>query len=183
MQEQRDSSTPSDMRKYYAQMPGTQVNIPKPKNNTIGIIVSYVMLAAILAYVVYDTPAEKEAEVVVEKKAAPEKKIIPKPVAASIVVSAPLWLNAPESIDMEVVEDMRVKFKVANHNAYPVTGVKVEFSFLDIEDARVGDTLQMTLEGVIEANGEMSFDDFTLGQYPAETISIAAKVLAVTAAQ
>ncbi|MGB2186777.1 MAG: hypothetical protein ACPH5P_08900 [Akkermansiaceae bacterium] len=178
MQEQRDSSTHPDMRKYHA-----QVNIPKPKNNTIGIIVSYVMLAAILAYVVYDTPAEKEAEVVVEKKAAPEKKIIPKPVAASIVVSAPLWLNAPESIDMEVVEDMRVKFKVANHNAYPVTGVKVEFSFLDIEDAKVGETLQMTLEDVIEANGEISFDDFTLGQYPAETISIAAKVLAVTAAQ
>lgn len=182
MQEHRYSSTGSEMRKYHARVSGTEVKIPKPKNNTIGIIVSYVMLAAILAYVIYDTPAEQE--VVVEKKKAPEKKVvIPKPVAESIVMSQPLWLNAPESVEMDIIEEMRVKFKLSNHNAYPVTAITLEFSFLDIDEKKVGETRRVTLEDVIGASDEMSFDDYTLGEYPAETMSIEGKVLAVSAAQ
>lgn len=170
------------MRKYHARVSGTEVKIPKPKDNTIGIIVGYVILAAILAYVIYDTPAEQE--VVVEKKEKPEKKVvIPKPVAESIVVSEPLWLNAPESIEMDVIEDMRVKFKLRNHNPYPVTAITLEFSFFDIDDNQLGEPRKVTFEDTIKASSEISFDDYTLGEYPAETMKIVGKALSVSAAQ
>jgi hypothetical protein len=114
---------------------------------------------------------------------APEKKIFLSPVADSIVLTAPLWMNPPEDINMVEVEDMVVKFKMTNHNAYPVTGITVRFSFHDISDVYLKGAREITFDDIIEASGEITFEDFVLGQYPSETIRVKGEVVSVAAAE
>ena len=180
MQKHQGSGNSSEMHRYNAQVAGGAVSIPKQKSNTIAIIVSFVLLAVIMAYVLYE-PAEPE--VVAPKVEAPEKKIFLSPVADSIVLSDPLWMNPPEDINMVEVEDMVVKFKMTNHNAYPVTGITVRFSFYDISDVYLKGAQEITFDDVIEASGEITFEDLVLGQYPSETIRVKGEVVSIAAAE
>ena len=84
---------------------------------------------------------------------------------------------------MSELEEMMVKFQMTNHNAYPVTKVKVKFSFYDILDNNLPGAVEKTVDEVIEASGDITVDDFVLGEYPKDTISIKAEVLAVSAAE
>ncbi|NCF12924.1 MAG: hypothetical protein GWP68_06050 [Verrucomicrobiaceae bacterium] len=154
--------------------------MPKQKSNTIAIIVSFVLLAVIMAYVLYE-PAEPE--VVAPKVEAPKEKISLSPVAESIVLTEPLWMNPPEDINMVEVEDMVVKFKMTNHNTYPVTGITVRFSFYDISGVDLEGAQEITFDDIIEASGEISLDDIVVGQYPIETIKVKGEVLSVAAAE
>ena len=181
MQKHQGSGNSSEMNRYNAQVAGGAVSIPKQKSNTIAIIVSFVLLAVTMAFVLYE-PAEP-AEVAAPEVEAPEKKIFLSPVVDSIVLTAPLWLNPPEDINMVEVEDMVVKFKMTNHNAYPVTGITVRFSFHDISDVYLKGAREITFDDIIEASGEITFEDFVLGQYPSETISVKGEVVSVAAAE
>ena len=156
--------------------------MPKQKSNTIAIIVSFVLLAVIMAYVLYE-PAEPELVVVAPKVEKPEEKIVLKPVAGSIVMTDPLWFNPPEDINMVAVEDMVVKFKMTNHNAYPVTGITVRFSFCDISGVDLKGAQKITFDDVIEASAEINFEDVVVGEYPSETIRVKGKVVSVAAAE
>ena len=180
MQKHQGSGNSSEMHRYNAQVAGGAVSIPKQKNNTIAIIVSFVLLAVTMAYVLYE-PAEPE--VVAPKVEKPEEKIVLKPVAGSIVMTDPLWLNPPEDINMVEVEDMVVKFKMTNHNAYPVTGITVRFSFCDISGVDLKGAQKITFDDVIEASAEINFEDVVVGEYPSETIRVKGKVVSVAAAE
>ena len=183
MQKHQGSGNSSEMHRYNAQVAGGAVSIPKQKSNTIAIIVSFVLLAVIMTFVLYDS-AEPEVVVVAPKVVeAPEKKIFLSPVADSIVLTAPLWMNPPEDINMVEVEDMVVKFKMTNHNAYPVTGITVRFSFHDISDVYLKGAREITFDDIIEASGEVAFEDLVLGQYPSETIRVKGEVVSVAAAE
>ena len=184
MQENQGSGNSSEMHRYNAQVADGAVSIPKQKNNTIAIIVSFVVLAVTMAYVLLYDPAEPEVDVVAPKVVeAPEEKIVLKPVADSIVLTAPLWMNPPEDINMVEVEDMRVKFKMTNHNTYPVTGITVRFSFCDISGVDLKGAQKITFDDVIEASAEINFEDVDVGEYPSETIRVKGKVVSVVAAQ
>ncbi|MGB2403278.1 MAG: hypothetical protein ACPIA7_07685 [Akkermansiaceae bacterium] len=162
---------------------GNAVAAPKKKDNTIAIIVSYVVLGLIMAYVIFDQDEPVAEVVIVPKIEKPAEKVVLNPVAASIVLSEPLWVNPPEDMTMSELEEMMVKFQMTNHNAYPVTEVKVKFSFYDILDNNLPGAVEKTVDEVIEASGEITVDDFVLGEYPRDTISIKAEVLAVSAAE
>ena len=181
MQKHQGSGNSSEMNRYNAQVAGGAVSIPKQKSNTIAIIVSFVLLAVTMAFVLYE-PAEP-AEVAAPEVEAPEKKIFLSPVVDSIVLTNPLWMNPPEDINMIEVEDMVVKFKMTNHNAYPVRGITVRFSFYDISDVDLKGAQEVTFDDVIEASGEVAFDDLVVGQYPSETISVKGEVVSVAAAE
>lgn len=180
MQKHQGSGNSSEMHRYNAQVAGGGVSMPKQKSNTIAIIVSFVLLAVIMAYVLYE-PAEPE--VVAPKVEAPKEKISLSPVAESIVLTEPLWMNPPEDINMVEVEDMVVKFKMTNHNTYPVTGITVRFSFYDISGVDLKGAQEITFDDIIEASGEISLDDIVVGQYPIETIKVKGEVLSVAAAE
>jgi len=181
MQKHQGSGNSSEMHRYNAQVAGGPPSMPKQKNNTIAIIVSFVVLAVTMAYVLYD-PAEPEV-VAAPKVEKPEEKIVLKPVADSIVLTAPLWMNPPEDINMVEVEDMRVKFKMTNHNTYPVTGITVRFSFCDISGVDLKGAQKITFDDVIEASAEINFEDVVVGEYPIETIRVKGEVVSVVAAQ
>ena len=166
------------MQKYHAQVQDSAVNIPKPKNNTIGIIVGYAIVVVILAYL-YEKPAEPEAVVIVQKEE-PKEIVVLNPVPASITLSEPLWLNAPEDIMLEQTEDMLVRFRMKNHNTYPVTGIRVEFTFFDLEGVDLGEAKVIAFDDVIEANEDKSYDEYNLGIYPRDTITVRSKVLSVS---
>ena len=180
MQKHQGSGNSSEMHRYYAQVAGGGASMPKQKSNTIAIIVSFGLLAVIMAYVLYE-PAEPE--VVAPKVEAPKEKIFLSPVADSIVLTEPLWMNPPEDINMVEVEDMVVKFKMTNHNTYPVTGITVRFSFYDISGVDLKGAQEITFDDIIEASGEISLDDIVVGQYPIETIKVKGEVLSVAAAE
>jgi hypothetical protein len=180
MQKHQGSGNSSEMHRYNAQVAGGGASMPKQKSNTIAIIVSFVLLAVIMAYVLYE-PAEPE--VVAPKVEAPKEKISLSPVAESIVLTEPLWMNPPEDINMVEVEDMVVKFKMTNHNTYPVTGITVRFSFYDISGVDLEGAQEITFDDIIEASGEISLDDIVVGQYPIETIKVKGEVLSVAAAE
>lgn len=180
MHKHQGSGNSSEMHRYDAQVAGGGASMPKQKSNTIAIIVSFVLLAVIMAYVLYE-PAEPE--VVAPKVEAPKEKIFLSPVADSIVLTEPLWMNPPEDINMVEVEDMVVKFKMTNHNTYPVTGITVRFSFYDISGVDLKGAQEITFDDIIEASGEISFDDIVVGQYPIETIKVKGEVLSVAAAE
>lgn len=180
MQKHQGSGNSSEMHRYDAQVAGGGASMPKQKSNTIAIIVSFVLLAVIMAYVLYE-PAEPE--VVAPKVEAPKEKISLSPVAESIVLTEPLWMNPPEDINMVEVEDMVVKFKMTNHNTYPVTGITVRFSFYDISGVDLEGAQEITFDDIIEASGEISLDDIVVGQYPIETIKVKGEVLSVAAAE
>jgi hypothetical protein len=84
---------------------------------------------------------------------------------------------------MVEVEDMVVKFKMTNHNTYPVTGITVRFSFYDISGVDLKGAQEITFDDIIEASGEISLDDIVVGQYPIETIKVKGEVLSVAAAE
>jgi hypothetical protein len=84
---------------------------------------------------------------------------------------------------MVEVEDMVVKFKMTNHNTYPVTGITVRFSFYDISGVDLEGAQEITFDDIIEASGEISLDDIVVGQYPIETIKVKGEVLSVAAAE
>jgi len=180
MHKHQGSGNSSEMHRYDAQVAGGGASMPKQKSNTIAIIVSFVLLAVIMAYVLYE-PAEPE--VVAPKVEAPKEKIFLSPVADSIVLTEPLWMNPPEDINMVEVEDMVVKFKMTNHNTYPVTGITVRFSFYDISGVDLKGAQEITFDDIIEASGEISLDDIVVGQYPIETIKVKGEVLSVAAAE
>jgi hypothetical protein len=180
MQKHQGSGNSSEMHRYNAQVAGGGASMPKQKSNTIAIIVSFVLLAVIMAYVLYE-PAEPE--VVAPKVEAPKEKISLSPVAESIVLTEPLWMNPPEDINMVEVEDMVVKFKMTNHNTYPVTGITVRFSFYDISGVDLEGAQEITFDDIIEASGEISLDDIVVGQYPIETIKVKGEVVSVAAAE
>lgn len=180
MHKHQGSGNSSEMHRYDAQVAGGGASMPKQKSNTIAIIVSFVLLAVIMAYVLYE-PAEPE--VVAPKVEAPKEKIFLSPVADSIVLTEPLWMNPSEDINMVEVEDMVVKFKMTNHNTYPVTGITVRFSFYDISGVDLKGAQEITFDDIIEASGEISFDDIVVGQYPIETIKVKGEVLSVAAAE
>lgn len=180
MQKHQGSGNSSEMHRYNAQVAGGGASMPKQKSNTIAIIVSFVLLAVIMAYVLYE-PAE--SEVVAPKVEAPKEKISLSPVAESIVLTEPLWMNPPEDINMVEVEDMVVKFKMTNHNTYPVTGITVRFSFYDISGVDLKGAQEITFDDIIEASGEISLDDIVVGQYPIETIKVKGEVVSVAAAE
>lgn len=180
MHKHQGSGNSSEMHRYNAQVAGGGASMPKQKSNTIAIIVSFVLLAVIMAYVLYE-PAEPE--VVAPKVEAPKEKIFLSPVADSIVLTEPLWMNPPEDINMVEVEDMVVKFKMTNHNTYPVTGITVRFSFYDISGVDLKGAQEITFDDIIEASGEISLDDIVVGQYPIETIKVKGEVLSVAAAE
>jgi hypothetical protein len=180
MQKHQGSGNSSEMHRYNAQVAGGGASMPKQKSNTIAIIVSFVLLAVIMAYVLYE-PAEPE--VVAPKVEAPKEKISLSPVAESIVLTEPLWMNPPEDINMVEVEDMVVKFKMTNHNTYPVTGITVRFSFYDISGVDLKGAQEITFDDIIEASGEISLDDIVVGQYPIETIKVKGEVVSVAAAE
>ena len=168
------------MHKYHARVQETAVNIPKPKNNTIGIIAGYVIVAVILICL-YQKPAEPEVVVVVKEE--PEEIVVLNPVPSSITLSEPLWLNAPEDIMAEQMEDMQVRFRIKNHNTYPVTGITVEFTFYDLEDVDLGEARVITFDDVLQANEEKSYPEYTVGSYPRDTITVKSEVLSVSAHQ
>ena len=180
---QSSSSPPAGMRAYHANVAANAPLIPKKKDNMIAMIVSYVLLAAIIVYVNYDGGEPAESVVVVPKVEEPEEKVVLNPVVGSIVLSEPLWLNPPEDINMSVMEEMRVKLQITNHNAYPVTGIKVKFSFYDLTDVDLQGGQEVMFDEVIEASGKINCDDLVVGEYPIDTISIKAEVLAVSAAE
>ena len=182
MQKHQGSGNSSEMHRYNAQVAGGGASMPKQKSNTIAIIVSFVLLAVIMAYVLYE-PAEPELVVVAPKVEEPKEKISLSPVADSIVLTEPLWMNPPEDINMVEVEDMVVKFKMTNHNTYPVTGITVRFSFYDISGVDLKGAQEITFDDIIEASGEISLDDIVVGQYPIETIKVKGEVLSVAAAE
>lgn len=157
--------------------------MPKRKDNTIAIIVSYALLAVVLAYVIYGGAEPAKPVVVVPKVEEPVEKIIYTPVTGSIVISEPLWINPPEDINMSVMEEMRVKLQITNHNAYPVTGIKVRFSFYDLTDTDLQGALEITFDEIIDASGEIAIEDLVVGEYPSDTISIKTEVVAVSAAE
>ena len=181
MQKHQGSGNSSEMHRYNAQVAGGGASMPKQKSNTIAIIVSFVLLAVIMAYVLYE-PAEPD-RVVAPKVEEPKEKIFLSPVADSIVLTEPLWMNPPEDINMVEVEDMVVKFKMTNHNTYPVTGITVRFSFYDISGVDLKGAQEITFDDIIEASGEISLDDIVVGQYPIETIKVKGEVLSVAAAE
>lgn len=162
---------------------GQAIAAPPKKDNMIAIIVSYVVLAVILAYVISGEDKPVQEVVVAPKVEEPVEKVVLNPVAASIVLSEPLWLNPPEDINMAELEEMRVKFQMTNHNTYPVTEVVVKFSFYDILDNDLQGAIEKTFDDVIEASGNINVNDFVLGEYPTETISVKAEVLAVSGAE
>lgn len=163
------------------------VSIPKNKDNTIAIIVSYALLACLMAYVMFggDEPPKPVvvAPKVEENDEEPAPKIVLTPVASSIVASEPLWINPPEDVNMDVTEEMKVKLLLTNHNSYPVTGIIVRFTFHDLLDNDLQGALEKTFDEVIDASGQMSLTDVVLGEYPTDTMSVKAEVLAVSAAQ
>ena len=159
------------------------VSAPKNKDNTIAIIVSYVVLAVIMSYVIFGGEEPVKEVVVAPKVEKPKEKIVLLPFAGSIVASEPLWINPPEEMNTSELEEMRVRFQMTNHNAYPVTGITVKFTFYDHVGIELPGAIEKTFDQVVEASDKINFDDLVLGEYPTEVISIKAEVLAVSAAE
>ncbi len=163
------------------------VSIPQKKDNTIAIIVSYALLACLMAYVMFGGDEPPKPVVVAPKveinDVEPEPKIVLNPVPSSIVASEPLWINPPEDVNMDVTEEMKVKLLLTNHNSYPVTGIIVRFTFHDLLDNELQGALEKTFDEIVDASGQLSFADVVLGEYPTDTMSVKAEVLAVSAAQ
>lgn len=166
------------MHKYHAQVQDTVVNIPKPKDNTIGIIVGYAIVVVLLVCL-YQKPAKPEP-VVVAQKEEPKEIVVLNPVPASIALSEPLWMNAPEDIMTEELEDMQLRFRIKNHNTYPVTGIAVEFTFFGLEGDNLGEAKTITFDDVIEANDEKRYDEYNVGSYPRDTVTVKSRVLSVS---
>ena len=138
------------------------------------------LILLLLNLLIFFMPGKEKVEVI-KQKAMPEAKatIQEAPAApdpGSIGISPIVWMN-PDQLD-----NMRVKFKLINHNLYPVSKVEIEFKYYDVLGELIEGSQTKGFPDVIAAGEEKEYDDFELGDYPEDTIKVIGEVLSVSRA-
>ena len=141
------------------------------------------LILLLLNLLIFFIPSKEKVEKVevIKQKAMPEAKatIQEAPAApdpSSIGISPIVWMN-PDQLD-----NMRVKFKLTNHNLYPVSKVEIEFKYYDVLGELIEGSQTKGFPDVIAAVEEKEYHDFVLGGYPEDTTKVMGEVLSVSRA-
>lgn len=93
------------------------------------------------------------------------------PAKSAISLENFLWMNADET------DDMRVRFTLTNTGDSPVSGIALELKFYEVEGNKIEGSKIISLSDVIRPGESKRYHDFSLGDYPQETVRVKAEVV------